>query len=53
MEQTKDYETLENVFEDNKLIDSIFQTVSKEFNEKNKDFFNFYEEKKSEQIENL
>lgn len=53
MEQTKDYETLENIFEDNKLIDSIFQTVSKEFNEKNKDFFNFYEEKKSEQIENL
>ena len=53
MEQTKDYETLENVFEDNKLIDSIFQTVSKEFNEKNKDFFNFYEEEKSEQIENL
>ena len=53
MEQTKDYETLENVFEDNKLIDSIFQTVSKEFNEKNKDFFNFYEEQKSKQIENL
>jgi len=53
MEQTKDYETLENVFEENKLIDSIFQTVSKEFNEKNKDFFNFYEEEKSEQIENL
>lgn len=53
MEQTKDYETLENVFEDNKLIDSIFETVSKEFNEKNKDFFNIYEEQKSKQIENL
>ena len=32
---------------------SIFETVSKEFNEKNKDFFNIYEEQKSKQIENL
>jgi len=34
-------------------FDSIFETVSKEFNEKNKDFFNIYEEEKSKQIENL
>ena len=34
-------------------FDSIFETVSKEFNEKNKDFFNIYEEQKSKQIENL